>query len=244
MSHWTDKWDLMNSSLGNLIIKTHESRRFLQCITIAERGYGKSMYHLQIMAYVYWHLVDKNETDAWNFALNNMFFLPSQLEDMIDYNEENNVVDKVWCLDDAAVHFSNKLWWTEQSEAILLEAVFDLIRPVVSCVLINCPDKNRLLGSLQNYMGYEETIVMGKDGGYNRLVHGIHRYRLPSGTPRWRKMWDDSFSCYVPNWVYEKYIVLRKGYIRQIRNRLRERRDSKLKKVGKIEKVEVEVESE
>lgn len=229
MSHWTDTWDKERASLGNAIMRVHNNNRFLQCVTIAERGYGKSMYHLQTMAYVYYHLVDKNETDAWNFALNNMFFLPSQLEDKVDYNEENDIVDMVWCLDDAAVHFSNKLWWTEQSEAILLEGIFDLIRPVVSAVLINCPDKNRLLGSLQNYLGYEETIYIGDGGGYERNIIGIHWYRRPSGDKKWRKEWDDSFSCYIPNWVYAKYKVLRKGYIRKIRNKLKERRDKKLK---------------
>jgi len=229
MSHWTDTWENEKASLGNAIMRVHNGKRFLQCVTIAERGYGKSMYHLQTMAYVYYHMIDKNETDAWNFALNNMFFLPSQLEDKVDYNEENDIVDMVWCLDDAAVHFSNKLWWTEQSEAILLEGIFDLIRPVVSAVLINCPDKNRLLGSLQNYLGYEETIYIDNGGGYHRNVIGIHWYRRPSGDKKWRKEWDDSFSCYVPNWVFEKYKYIRKGYIRKIRNKLKERRDKKLK---------------
>jgi len=229
MSHWTDTWENEKASLGNAIMRVHNGKRFLQCVTIAERGYGKSMYHLQTMAYVYYHMINKNETDAWNFALNNMFFLPSQLEDKVDYNEENDIVDMVWCLDDAAVHFSNKLWWTEQSEAILLEGIFDLIRPVVSAVLINCPDKNRLLGSLQNYLGYEETIYIDNGGGYHRNVIGIHWYRRPSGDKKWRKEWDDSFSCYVPNWVFEKYKYIRKGYIRKIRNKLKERRDKKLK---------------
>ena len=229
MSHWTDTWDKEKASLGNAIIRMHQGKRFMQCITIAERGYGKSMYHLQTMAYVYYHLVDKNETDAWNFALNSMFFLPSQLENKVDENEEKGIVDMVWCLDDAAVHFSNKLWWTEQAEAVLLEGIFDLIRPVVSAVLINCPDKSRLIGSLQNYLGYEETIYIGDNGGYNRNVIGIHWYRRPSGDKKWRKEWDDSFSCYVPNWVFEKYKKLRMGYIRQIRTKLRERRDRKIK---------------
>ena len=227
MSKWTDRWDIQEASLGNQILSVHRGNRFLQCVTIAERGYGKSMYHLQTMAYIYYWQIDKNETDAWNFALNNMYFLPSQLEDKIDYNEENDITDIVWCLDDASTHFSNKLWWTNQSEAILLEAIFDLIRPVVSAILINCPDKRRLMGSLQNYLGYEETIYISKNAGYDRNIVGIHWYRRPSGDRKWRKEWDDSFSCYVPSWVYQKYKVMRKGYIREIRNKLKERRNVK-----------------
>lgn len=229
ISHWTDKWDLHKASLGNRIINIHNGNRFLQCVTVAERGYGKSMYHLQTMAYVYYWLYNNDETEAWNWALNNIMFRPSQLENKIDYNEENDIVDVVWCLDDATTHFSNKLWWTDQSEAILLEAIFDLIRPVVSCVLINCPDKSRLLGSLQKYLGYEETIYINNGGGYERNVIGILHYRQPSGRRKWRKEWEDNFSCYVPTWIYDKYKIIRKGYIREIRTKLKEKRDKKHK---------------
>ncbi len=225
MSQWTDRWDLQQATLGNLIWSAHQKRRFLSCITVAERGYGKSMYHLQTMAYLYYHMVERNETEAWNFALKNMLFLPSQLEQRIDYNEEHDCCDIVWCLDDAAVHFSNKLWWTDQSEAILLEGTFDLIRPVVSGLLINCPNKKRLMSSLQAYDDYEATIYITNGGQYDRKVVCIKWYRLPDGTRRWRKIYEDTFSCYVPKWVYDEYRKIRKNYIKIIRTKLKERRD-------------------
>ena len=112
----------------------------------------------------------------------------------------------------------------------MLEGIFDLIRPVVSSILINCPDERRLLGSLQKYLGYEETIYIGDNGGYDRKITGILWYRRPSGDRKWRKMWDDNFSCYVPVWVYNKYIETRKNYIKVIRTKLRERRDKAHKK--------------
>ena len=229
MSHWTDKWEKQQASLGNRILNTHLGNRFLQCSTIAERGYGKSMYHLQTMAYVYYHLIDKNETDAWNYAIDNLIFRPSQLLERVEKNEEDNFISPVWCLDDAAVHFSNKLWWSDWSEAILLEGIFDLIRPVVSCLLINCPDKKRLIGALQNYLGYEETIYINQKGGYERNITGIHWYRRPSGDRRWRKEWDDSFSCYIPDWAYERYKEIRKGYIKIIRNKLKDKHNERNK---------------
>ena len=220
MSHWTDKWDLMKGSLGNRIISIHKGKRFMQDITIGERGYGKSTYHLQIMAYVYYHLVEKDETKAWNYALDNLIFRPSDLLQRVEYNENNNIVSPVWCIDDGAVHFSNKLWWSDWSEAILMDGIFDLIRPVLSCLLINCPDKSRLLGSLQNYLGYEETIYIDKKGGYERQIVGVHWYRQPSGRKKWRKTWEDNYSCYIPPWVYEKYSEVRSRYIKVIREKL------------------------
>lgn len=233
MSKWTDKWDLRKASLGNTIINIHNGQRFMQDTTVAERGYGKSTYQIQCMAYVYYHLVEKDETAAWNYALDNLVFLPSQLLSRVEYNEENDIVSPVWCIDDAAVHFSNKLWWSDWSEAILMDGIFDLIRPVLSCLLINCPDKNRLLGSLQNYLGYEETIYINKKGGYERDIIGIHWYRQPSGHKKWRKVWEDSYSCYIPPWVYEKYIGIRKGYIKVIRDKMKDLHYERQKKTFK-----------
>lgn len=235
MSSWTDKWDLHKASLGNQIISIHKGKRFMQNTTIAERGYGKSTYHIQTMAYVGYHLFNLSETDAWNYAIDCIVFRPSQLLQRIEDNEDKNIVNPVWCLDDAAVHFSNKLWWSDWTEAILMEGIFDLIRPVLSCLLINCPDKSRLLGSLQNYLGYEETIYVGDNGSYDRMVTGIHWYRQPSGRKKWRKAWDDSFSCYIPNWVFEKYTLIRKDYIRQIRGKLKELHDARQSKMETVE---------
>jgi len=222
MSQWTDKWDLYESSLGNKIISTHKGQRFIQDVTIAERGYGKSTYHIQIMAYVGYHLLGLDETDAWNYALDNLVYRPSQLLNRVEYNDENSIVSPVLCLDDAAVHFSNKLWWSDWSEAILMDGIFDLIRPVLSCLLINCPDKSRLLGSLQNYLGYEETIYINRKGGYERDIIGIHWYRQPSGRKKWRKVWEDSYSCYTPKWVFDKYMLKRKKFSKIIRDKMKD----------------------
>lgn len=230
MSKWTDKWDLRGASLGNRILYVHKNKRFMQDMTIAERGYGKSMYQLQTMAYVYYHLIDKNETDAWNYAIDNLIFRPSQLLERVEYNEEHNITSPVWCIDDAAVHFSNKLWWSDWSEAMLLDGIFDLIRPVLSCLLINCPDKKRLLGSLQHYLGYEESLYIHKNKGYQRNVIGIHWYRRPSGTSRWRKEWEDSFSCYIPDWAFARYTKIRKEYIAVIRKKLKTKHEERMAK--------------
>ena len=229
MSQWTDRWDKRKASLGERIIRNHNGRRFMQDITIAERGYGKSTYHIQTMAYVGYHLYDMNETDAWNFALDGLIYRPSQLLNHVEYNDENDIVSPVLCLDDAAVHFSNKLWWSDWSEAILMDGIFDLIRPVLSCLLVNCPDKSRLLGSLQGYLGYEETIYIDRMGGYQRNVTGIHWYRQPSGRKKWRKTWEDDYSCYIPPWVFNKYMGIRKKFSKVIRDRLKDLHEEKKK---------------
>jgi len=227
MSQWTDRWDKKKASLGNKIISTHLGKRFMQNITVAERGYGKSTYHIQTIAYVGYHLLELSETEAWNYALDNLIYRPSQLLKRVEENDDDDTVSPVFCLDDAAVHFSNKLWWSDWSEAILMDGIFDLIRPVLSCLLINCPDKSRLLGSLQNYLGYEETIYIDRMGGYQRDITGIHWYRQPSGRKKWRKVWEDNYSCYIPVWVFNKYMDIRKNFSKVIRDKLKDLHDKK-----------------
>ena len=44
MSNWTDRWDLRQAGLGNIMLAKHHKKQFMSVITKAERGYGKSMY--------------------------------------------------------------------------------------------------------------------------------------------------------------------------------------------------------
>lgn len=211
-----------NLKLGNYILSKRRSNGFLSCITKAERGYGKSMYNLKVMAYVFQRLGYSVE-DAWEKALDSIIFTPSQFMNRIDYNIENEVVSPVWCIDDATVHFSSYLYFINVYQTSLLNAAFDTIRTVVHGLLINCPDKSRLLPGLRHYDDYEVTIYM--DRGYERKAVGIKWYSLPDGKKRFRKMFEDSFSCYIPDEYYNKYMLMRTRYLKEINDNLRELRD-------------------
>jgi len=214
-----ESWDLW---IANRILSSINSKGFISVVTKAERGYGKSMYNLKAMAYVYWSINGNNETDAWNSALDAMIFTPTELSNMVDYNIRNDIVSPVWCIDDAAVHFSSYLHFINLYQAALLNATFDTIRTVTSALLINCPSKKRLLPSLRNYDDYEVTLY--KDRGYQRKAVAIKWYSMPSGQKKFRKEWEDYFSCFVPNWIFEKYMLKRKKYLKEINSRLDELR--------------------
>jgi len=211
-----EDWDLQ---LGNRILSKIKNNGFLSCITKAERGYGKSMYNLKVMAYVFFHLLDITENQAWKMALDNFIFTPSHLIERIEYNIEHDVIDPVWCIDDATVHFSSYLFFINVYQTALVNAAFDTIRTVVHGMLINCPQKKRLLRALQNYDDYEVTLYI--DRGYERKAVCIKYFSLPDGKQKFRKEFEDHFSCYVPKWIYDLYMEKRKMYLKEINEELK-----------------------
>jgi len=229
-----ENWDLQ---LANRIIYKIKHNGFLSAITKAERGYGKSMYNLKIMSYVYYNILGCSEDEAWELALNNMIFTPQQLLNLIQKNIERDELSPVICIDDAGVHFSSYLYFINLYETSLLNATFDTIRTAVHSILVNCPDKQRLLSGLRHYDDYEVTIYMGPNGGYNRKAVGIKWYSLPDGKRKFRKTFEDHFSCYVPDDIYNKYLVQRKRYLKDISDELKKRMDKlEKKKVKELNK--------
>jgi len=213
-----EDWDL---KLAKRIVYKCKHKGFLSAITKAERGYGKSMYNLKIMAQVFYQLEGGSPEHCYKRALDCMVFTPDQFIERIESNIDKDVVSPVMCIDDATVHFSSYLYFINLYETSLLAAAFDTIRTATNSLLINCPDKGRLLPALRHYDDYEITIYMGDNGGYNRRAVGIKWYSLPSGKKKFRKEFEDNFSCYVPNFVYDEYIVRRKKYLKDVSSELK-----------------------
>lgn len=213
-------WDL---KLAKYIINRIKHNGFLSAITKAERSYGKSMYNLKIMAYVYYMLEEQSEYSAWMQALDNVVFLPQHFLDKIQQAIADDNLIPVICIDDAAVHFSSYLYFINLYETSLLNATFDTIRTATNAVLINCPDKSRLLSGLRHYDDFEVTIYKAESGNfYDRKAVGIKWYSLPDGHRKYRKMFEDHFSCFVPNEIYNKYMEKRKHYLKEVSKELQE----------------------
>jgi len=205
-----NEWKLV---LGNRIVNANYHNRFVSVITRGERGYGKSMYNLKVMAYVYCVLKGLSEKEAWLKALDSIIFSPYEYMKRITYNYDNDIVDPVWCLDDAGVHFTGMMFFRNMHLYALVNGSFDTIRTVTNSLLINCPYKKKLMSGLQQYDDREVTLYIDSGGSeYNRKAVCIKWYRLPSGRREWYKDFEDVFSCYVPKWIYEKYLVKRKKF--------------------------------
>jgi len=221
MSQWTDKWDLEQAGLGNTLLSHVNRELFMSVKTKAERGMGKSMYNLMSIAYAYYHM-GYSETDSWNKALESFIFTPDQLLKRVRHAMANDYVIEFLCIDDAAVHFNNKLWFINLYTSTLIEATFDTIREAVRCLLINSPTTKRLMGALQGYDDYEVSLYHAGHNRYDRKAVCIKWFSLPSGTRKYNKQFEDVFSCYVPNWVYELYRPMRREYLENITSKLDE----------------------
>lgn len=207
--------------LGDRILSRCRHHGFMSAITKAERGYGKSMYNLKVMAYVHYHLNGGDEEQAWKQALNSIIFTPDDLLTRIERNIEQEIVSPVWCIDDATVHFSSYLYFINLYQTSLLNACFDTMRTVANAVLLNCPDKSRLLSGLRHYDDFEITIYKTPGSTYMRRAVGIKWYSLPDGHRKFRKEFEDHFSCYVYDHIYDKYMVMRKQYLKEVSSDLR-----------------------
>lgn len=222
-----DNWDL---KLGNRILWAVNHNGFLSAITKAERGYGKSMYNLKTMAYVHYKILSCSVEEAWDKALDSIIFTPDQFIGLIERNIRNDYLSPVICIDDATVHFSSYLYFINLYETSLLNAAFDTIRTAANAVLINCPSKHHLLSGLRNYDDYEITIYKEAGNHYNRKAVGIKWYSLPDGHRKFKKEFEDHFSCFVPDDIYNRYLIMRKNYLKEISDELKTLQESLHKK--------------
>jgi hypothetical protein len=207
---------------------------FIGAIIEGERGYGKSMYALKVMAQVYHNLLGISDDDAWRMALDYMLFSMDDVIKFIDNNIKNEIVTPVWTLDDATVHFCSYKFFTNLYEVILVHGMFDTIRTVCSSLLLTCPKRDLLLSSLRNYDDFKVEIIM--DRGWERIARGYKIKTSPLGQRRIYKNYEDHYSCYVPDWIYQDYMKKRNFYLKQVNDELQKILANKAKKIELNEK--------
>lgn len=216
--------------LGNRIIAVSKSNGFMSAITKGERSYGKTAYNIKTAAYVHYKQTGCTETEAWEAALNDIIFTPDELINRVEgklnkmKTDEDEEPDPVWIIDDAAVHFSGYLFFINVYQMALMNATFDTIRIVVRSLLINCPNKKRLMSGLKNYDDYDISIYKEHEA-YERKAVAIKWFTLPDGHRKYKKEFEDYFSCFLPNWVHDKYLVQRTKYLAGITDELKSLRD-------------------
>lgn len=224
-------------TLANRIVQKYPTG-FIGAIIEGERGYGKSSYALKVMAQVYQILEGLDETSSWNRAIDNMIFSMDAIIKLINYNIENDVVSPAFCLDDATVHFSSYKFFTNLYEVILIHGMFDTIRTACTGLLLTCPKRDLLLAALRNYDDYKIEIYMDRD--WERIARGYKMKTSPIGQRRTYKNFEDNYSCYLPDWVFEKYMAKRKFYLKQTNEELQRILGSKEEK-KKIKTVQEQI---
>lgn len=179
---------------------------------LGERNYGKTYYCLKNMALANYKLNNGmiSELEAYQMALDDVIFSPKYFKNKVRYNRTNGVKSPFILLDDAGTHFDSGLHNRNMYLYQLLNACLDTIKDVTNCLIVTCPFKDVLTKRLREYDGYDVTLYM--DFGYQRYGTCIKWYRRPTGDRRWRKEFEDSFSCYIPTVIHEKYLYLRNKF--------------------------------
>jgi len=200
-----------NSGLVHRILKRHPDG-FIGAVVQGERGQGKSMYAYKVMAKVYYTLGEyrsistgevvkvDTEEDAYKGSLEHMIFSPAELISIFKYNNANDYVTPVLCLDDATVHFNNYKFFVDLFEVILLKGLFDTIRTVATGLLMTCPKRRGLLSFLRDYDDLKIDIKKGTGGeSYNRIARAYQFNWYPDDR-KYRVIipFQDKYSCFVP----------------------------------------------
>jgi len=214
------EWDLQ---LSKKIVVSRKHNSFMSALTKGRRSSGKSCYNIKGMAHAHFIHDGMSEDDAWQKAIDDIIFRPDELTNRVRKNIKNDEISLCWCIDDAAVHFSSHLFFINIFQNALLNATFDTIRTVVTALLVNCPSKLRLMKALREYDDFEIALYRRPscpNDSYSRKAVCIQWYSLPDGKRKFRKSFEDYFSCYIPDWVYNKYMYKRKKYLETISDEL------------------------
>jgi len=204
-----DDWTL---KLSKRMVNKVKQDSFMHITVVGERNYGKTYYSLKNMALSYYRLSDyhydkEGEIESFERALDDVIFTPQQFKKKVKDNRMNKTKSPFFILDDAGVHFDSGLYHRNLYLSQLVNACLDTIKDVTNCLIVTCPFKETLTKRLREYDGYDVTLYT--DRGYERYGTCIKWYRRPTGDKRWRKEFEDSFSCWIPNTIHEKYLELR-----------------------------------
>ncbi|MBD3321812.1 MAG: hypothetical protein GF350_12015 [Chitinivibrionales bacterium] len=244
-----NKW---NTGLHDRIIKRHPNG-FIGAVIQGERGQGKSMYAYKLMAKVYFTLgqyISLNdgqnyeihtEEDAYHAALEHMIFSPHELINLFKYNNKNDIVTPVLCLDDATVHFNNYKFFVDLHEVILLKGMFDTIRTVATGLLLTCPKRRNLLSFLRDYDDLKIEIKQAPGGdNYDRFAKAYQFNYYPDDR-KYRVIipFQDKYSVFVPgnkddeNTPYGAYYKKRKSFNKSVTEKMEKIIKEKEKRTGK-----------
>lgn len=213
--------------LSKLILK-QRPYGFLSAIVVGKRSSGKSVYSLNVASEIFQFLYGVSEKEAYNMAIDNCVFTIDDVIKIFQNKQDEKRDIVIW--DDAGVFASGGLYHTDITGFALIKGLMDTARTSTHSLLLTTPSQKGVAGFLQNYDDY---LIRITSSGMNmqRKATGYSKYTLPSGSRRIRKVFLDTYSCYLNNEFYNRYEKIRFSYKENIVNKLVELRDRKIEKV-------------
>jgi hypothetical protein len=192
--------------LAKRIVKAHPNG-FVGAVVEGKRSIGKSSYTIKVCKEVFKELEDCSENTAYQLALDHIVFSLDDLIRILSTARKKHEMIPVLVWDDAGVHGSSLQYFINLKGVQHMKAITDTVRTATTGLLLTCPDREGLLKILRGYNDYLVTITK-LNGYYLRSARGYNVYKLPSGMKRVYRNFDDRYSCYLPKWVYNKYMIM------------------------------------
>lgn len=190
---------------------------------------GKTSYCYQVMHDLY--------DGDWNEVFAHTFF---DIDDFIDYLRKlyrSRKKDLCILWDDAGVHGSSQLYWTNRDLVQLLEALLDVIGTLTQGLIISAVSRSKLVKAIRNYEWLNVHIIKA-DPRNGRIAKGYKTRVLPSGdimNPA--RVFEDHFNKLMPDNVFTKYNEIRYAYGGDVLDALFEKREElKLLKAAQLAK--------
>lgn len=204
--------DKTTSAMVGRIEDALDGSGFVGGIIFGNQRIGKSSYALQVMKEIY---------GSWDKAIEHTHFelddVLDALSGSLDVGEEIPVL--LW--DDGGVHASKHLFWSDRKKTQLLQSLLDTCGYHLGCLLITTPSPNNLLKCLRDYEFYRVKITR-KNEYWGRNALGYRNIMLPSGASFIKKVFQDSFSCKLPDGVHGEYQDMRSKYTKEAVRHLKE----------------------
>lgn len=199
-----------------------DPKTFFSIMVTGKRSIGKTSYSL-IGSKDFFVERGATENDGWRMALDSLKFSIDDVIDFLDDARKKDIKKPILIWDDLRVHASGSQYRLDQKRVARLASLMDFIRTCVSNVIMICPSSSGLLGVFKSYDDYFAKIHYSEKGGYYRVALGYVWSTIPSGKRLVYSKFRDNYSCYLPSWVYSKYMSARKhafdGLIKEIKSK-------------------------
>lgn len=199
------------------------------------RGRGKSAFCMHTVREVYQYSEGITYDDAWERTLDNVMFSLEDIDKMLnildtidwsnvlEWQKNNTVICKWW--DDAGMHGGKYKYFVAAKLVEHLQGNMDVLRFILTGFLINAPEISNLLKFLREYRDHKIIKVA-------HLPEGTDKYGRVANVKIWREdrlnrwrlipSYKTRFSCYVDDWVYEKFSAMKARAIIENRKRFQE----------------------
>ena len=201
------------------------------------------------MTRIFQYLDGIDVDDAYLKALDHMIFtLPDTIkaiDKVIDNTDFDNILKydmenqyRILTLDDAGTHMGKYKFYVDVQGVEAIQRRFDVIRDVVSGLLITTPTLTGLLSNFRNYPGTKRITLkydVQGDTRYGRIVDIRHKRN------KWARQGKLAYppiktSIKIDNWAYEEYRIKKRKAIQRLNKESTSNPASDFKKMVTIAK--------